>query len=149
MPNHFHLMIQIKEIELPIVSDKIVNKTRTLKNSIAIMLRSYTRAINKQNKLSGVLFRPHSKAECLNCQKGITPSFINLSSSTTIKLNGVEDYPQVCFDYIHNNPVKAGLVKKASEWDYSSPIDYSGIRRGKLINKEAASNLGLIYRENY
>ena len=35
-------------------------------------------------------------------------------------------------DYIHNNPVKAGLVLAPEDWTYSSAADYLGIRRGPL-----------------
>jgi len=40
-------------------------KVRTLNDSIAIMLRSYTRAINKQFNSHGSLFQQHTKAICL------------------------------------------------------------------------------------
>ena len=29
-------------------------------------------------------------------------------------------------DYVHNNPVKGGLVNKAEDYLYSSALDYSG-----------------------
>ena len=29
-------------------------------------------------------------------------------------------------DYIHNNPVEAGLVSEPEHWKYSSAIDYAG-----------------------
>jgi REP element-mobilizing transposase RayT len=35
-------------------------------------------------------------------------------------------------DYIHNNPVKAGLVAAAEDWDYSSARDYRGMGHGPL-----------------
>jgi len=35
-------------------------------------------------------------------------------------------------EYIHNNPVKAGLVSAPEEWYYSSAADYLGIRSGPL-----------------
>lgn len=42
----------------------------------------------------------------------------------------VEPYNYVIFrqelKYIHENPVKAGLVKLPEEYPYSSAIDYSG-----------------------
>ena len=144
MPNHFHLMLFIKNTELPIHDDHNLNKTRTINESIAIMLRSYTRAVNKENKLSGSLFRAHTKAECLNDHNGITPSFINQDSVTIVKTSNMDNqYPQICFNYIHQNPVKAGLVKEATEWEFSSAKDYSGMRSGKLINKNSANKLGL------
>ncbi len=152
MPNHFHLMVLVREVELPIdtegfargESDTVtqshgVTKTRSLNESIGIMLRSYTRAINKQKGFSGKLFREKTKAECINCHKGITPSFIMQNSVTKINYQNPEkQYPQICFNYIHQNPVKAKLVKNTTDWEFSSAIDYASLRNGKLINKEVA-----------
>lgn len=147
MPNHFHLMVLVKEVELftdPMTTSHRISK-RTLNYSIAIMLRSYTRAINKQQNSSGSLFRPKTKAECINCPDGITPSFISGKSRVTktyIRPTEMQ-YPRVCFEYIHNNPVKAGLVQSQTEWEFSSAMDYSGQRQGKLVKKEIAEEYGL------
>jgi len=122
-----------------------MSKKRDFTTSIAIMLRSYTRAINKQNKTSGSLFRPHTKAECLNCPKGITPSYINTNAGTLINIDNPErQYPQVCFNYIHLNPVSANLVKQEIDWEFSSALDFANIRSGKLVNKEIAKEYALI-----
>ncbi|MEA3318209.1 MAG: hypothetical protein U9R54_09650 [Bacteroidota bacterium] len=103
------------------------------------MLTSYTRAINKQNNFSGALFREAIKAECINCTNGITPSFISESGITVINIKEPEnEYTQVCFNYIHQNPVKARLVKNAVDWKFSSAIDYAGLRNGELVNKYIA-----------
>ena len=99
------------------------------------MLRSYTRAINKQNNFSGSLFRQHTKAECIDCLHKLTPSFVG---NEIIISNPQKQYPQVCFNYIHQNPVKAKLVKKAEDWEYSSAIDFAGLRDGSLINRNVA-----------
>ena len=56
MPNHFHLMAFVNEVEI-VISNKPESKKRSLNNSIAIMLRSYTRAFNNQQNCSGTLFR--------------------------------------------------------------------------------------------
>jgi len=144
MPNHFHLMIEVKDVELSVdgksdkmTSSHLITKTRTLNNSIAIMLRSYTRALNIQEKMSGSLFKAHTKAECINCHKGITPSFITQNGITKINYqHPKEQYPQVCFNYIHLNPVKAKMVKNAIDWEFSSAVDYAGLRNGKLITKK-------------
>ncbi|MEE9348820.1 MAG: helix-turn-helix domain-containing protein [Flavobacteriaceae bacterium] len=139
MPNHFHFMVLVKEIELVEKSDTMtsshrITKKRILNDEIGIMLRSYTRAINKQEKTTGSLFKAHTKAECINCFKGNTPSFIS-DKMTSINLISEKQYPQICFDYIHQNPVKTGMVKTAIEYEFSSAKDYAGIRDNKLINK--------------
>jgi putative transposase len=75
MPNHFHILLYLQETEINIdksdVSDGVtrsqpvttIGKKRNLNHSIAIMLRSYTRAINKQENSSGSLFREETKAK--------------------------------------------------------------------------------------
>ena len=65
------------------------------------------------------------------------PSFIQ-SNMLIYNLVNEKQYPQICFNYIHQNPVKANLVKNAEDWEFSSAMEYSGLRHRKLINKEAA-----------
>jgi hypothetical protein len=84
------------------------------------MLSSYTRAINIQEKRTGSLFQQNSKAKCL----------------TDLKMLGnTESYGLICFKYIHQNPLKAGLVKRIEDWEFSSFNDYAGLRNGDLSNK--------------
>jgi putative transposase len=93
---------------------------------------------------SGSLFKQHTKAECITKMEGITPSFFATSHGTVINRQLIEnEYPQVCFEYIHNNPVKAGLVTKPEEWIYSSYCDFKGLRNGKLINKKRVEEFGI------
>jgi putative transposase len=132
MPNHFHLMIKFSPKEHQ-------NSLIDLNKSIGIMLRSYTRAINKQEGFSGSLFRQKTKAECITCLNGITPSFYSEENSTRINYKDPSlQYPQICFNYIHNNPVKAGLCIKTIDWEYSSAKDHANLRNGALVNKKVA-----------
>jgi putative transposase len=120
-------------------SQTLTNKMRSFNDSLGIMLRSYTRAINKQNGTTGSLFRKETKAECLNRNDGITPSFYDTQAGTVIHEENPEmQYPKTCFNYIHSNPVKAKLVRNVTDWEFSSAQDYSGLRNSKLINKEKA-----------
>lgn len=145
MPNHFHLMVLVREVEIedgeiggatPSRAPNISNpNTNSFSKSIGILLASYTRAINKQNNTSGSLFRKRTKAECINCQNEITPSFIGNNINVAIP---EKQYPQVCFNYIHENPVKANLVKNTIDWEFSSAKDYAKLRSGKLVNKKVA-----------
>ncbi len=151
MPNHFHLMIYVNEVELELISEEeqanqdiLLLKKRLLNDSISIMLRSYTRAIQKQNKITGSLFQNRTKAVCLSEVNGITPAWFQSKYGTIINITNPEkEYPQVCFNYIHENPVRSGLVKAPSDWEFSSYPDYCGIRNGKLINKARTAELSL------
>lgn len=153
MPNHFHLMILVNKVIIETVSlasisknisvaqNHTLNKKLTLNDSIGIMLRSYTQAVNKEFKRSGKLFREKTKAECINCPTGVTPSFIIANGITYFNNEQPErQYPQVCFNYIHDNPVKARLVSKAEDWEFSSAVDYAGLRDGHLINRAVAES---------
>ena len=121
------------------------SKDHTLNYSIGMMLSSYTQIVNKQQKRSGSLFRPNTKSECITTCNGITPSFFNTNDGTLLNIHLSEkEYPKVCFDYIHNNPVKAGLVKKPEDWEFSSSRDVYGLRNGNLINRERIEEYGLI-----
>ena len=172
MPTHFHLMVYVNRLQIeineqvtatdrmtrshpiskaaaggfidPMICSHRINKQRSLNNSIAILLRSYTRAIQKQENLHGSLFQAKTKAICLTKPDGISPAWFQTRYGTIINVDHPEKaYPQACFDYIHANPVKDGLVEKVTEWEFSSALDYSGERKGKLVNKERAKEFGL------
>lgn len=107
MPNHFHLMVHIKD-------NKLENG---LNNEIGVMLRSYTRAINLQEERTGSLFQQKTKAKNVN------------------------SHSVICFNYIHQNPLKAGLVDKIEDWEYSSFNEYSGKSRNPICNIELGRNI--------
>lgn len=73
MPNHFHLMVHVNTIDTDVSqgftsSETLTNlpaKLRSLNDSIGIMLRSYSRAIQKQRGTTGSLFQKETKATCL------------------------------------------------------------------------------------
>jgi len=155
MPNHFHLMVYVGQVEV-VQGNEVQDtgatdgvtpshpvsknpKKRNLNDSIAILLRSYTRAINKQENRSGALFREGTKAECLTLFNGLTPSYFNTAFGAQINVRIPErEYPQACFKYIHQNPIMAKLVTKPEDWEFSSFADYFGDRNGKLVNRDRA-----------
>ena len=145
MPNHFHIMVYITKDSLSqreaIFTD---HKERTFNNSIGYLIRSYTQAVNKSENRTGSLFKAHTKAECVTKCEGITPSYFNTVFGTQINVRIPErEYPVICWNYIHNNPVKAKLVEKPEDYIYSSYRDFCGLRNGKLINKIRAKEFGL------
>jgi len=74
----------------------------------------YTQAINKQQQRKGTLFEGRAKAILVN----------------------KEEYLIHLMRYIHNNPVKAGLVTHSHDWKYSNYSECAGIRTGSLYNKK-------------
>ena len=103
------------------------------------MLRSYTRGVNKQRGGSGSLFRKHTKAK----DGWIEEAFLSVErDAKTFRFLEFPDYYKICFQYIHDNPVKAKLVRRAEDWRYSSAVDYAGLRNGTLCNQALAKKLG-------
>jgi hypothetical protein len=113
MPNHFHFLAFTKA---QFDYEKYVIGLRTL-------LSSYTKAINKQESRSGSLFRQNTK-------------FKNISDASEEYF-----YGQYYLHYIHQNPLRAGLVTNIEEWRFSSYPDYIKIRNGSLCNKKLAIEL--------
>lgn len=114
MPNHFHLLVRLKDEAVATVRFKGKEEVQQFSFSIGQMLSSYTQAINKQIGRKGYLFAHNTKAKMLN--------------------DVGNDYLLSCFLYIHQNPLQAGLVNKVEDWEYSSYLDYVGLRNGTLVN---------------
>lgn len=140
--DHFHLMVSVNEVELP---KEIIKRTPvtlkpshnissvtpaiSLNHSIGIMLASYTRAINIQQKSSGSLFRSETKAICLNEIRGLSSDWYSSYGITFMKVQIPEyQYIQTCFNYIHNNPVNDRLVTKPEDWEFSSYAELKALR---------------------
>lgn len=140
MPNHFHFLAQIKLMIPQLFKQIDIKESLSQKGSIAvrterhplsysigILLSSYSQAINKQNGTSGSLFQQRTKAKYLD----------NVDLVRTV------------FHYIHQNPVRAGLVQKMEDWAFSSFRDYTGFRNGTLIDQELVFDLLQLTKENF
>lgn len=98
MPTHFHLMIYVNCVEIEIgeqvTSHHLLTKKRSLNDSIAILLRSYTRAIQKQENRTGSLFQNRTKAVCVTKVENSTPVWIQTNYGTIINIQDAEkEYP--------------------------------------------------------
>lgn len=140
MPNHFHFMVRVKDVIESATPSRALNlPTLNLdtdfNKSIGILLASYTRAINKRYNRSGSLFRQKTKASCISCSNDLSPAFYQTNLGALLNTcDSLKQYPQVCFNYIHQNPVKAQLVTNMEDWEFSSARDYMGMRKESLVN---------------
>lgn len=75
------------------------------------MLRSYTNVIQIQENKTGSLFQQKTKSIYLSELQKISPSYYNTEFGTLINTNEIKSYEQICFEYIHLNPVKAKLIR--------------------------------------
>jgi len=103
MPTHFHFVVRVATTD-----------EDTLRNTIGLLLSSYTKAINKRYHRHGGLFQPHTKAK---------------------EIFG-DRYLLAVVSYIHQNPVRAKKVVKLEDWPYSSYCDIAGMRYGTLPDKD-------------
>jgi len=120
MPNHFHFLIHANKNSIVEIKDGSFPRQQ-FSQSVKQLLSSYTKAINKQNNFNGSLFQQKTKAISV--------------------MDNYQSYGATAFYYIHQNPLKAGLVDKIEDWEYSSFKDYTGRRMGKLCNKNLAHEL--------
>jgi REP element-mobilizing transposase RayT len=108
MPNHFHWLLYTKGYS---------NKKADLEQlnlQIGTLLSSYTKAMNKRYNRKGSLFQQETKSVWIK---------------SNVQL-------QTCLHYIHQNPIRSGLVTYLGKWVYSSYPDYTGQRNGTLVAKE-------------
>ncbi len=145
MPNHFHWLVFTrseaceksnfikprKQYLETNFDDPNPDHQQNLSKAIAVMLRSYTRAVNLQEKRTGSLFRHKTKAkdariEGLVCLEGPNRrQFFKYGN----------EYALQCFEYIHQNPVEAGLAASSLLWPYSSAKVYHGNQTALFCNK--------------
>lgn len=114
MPNHFHWLVQIKANEQNAENSNA--HAANFSKATGILLRSYARAIQKQQQFTGSLFQQNAKSKLLATRNDIL----------------------TCLNYIHNNPLKANLTSKTNDWKFSSLNEYlttgdSGICNKKLL----------------
>jgi putative transposase len=107
LPNHFHLMMQMKSSEAIEQHFKEVKKEKVfavelmpefLMERFSNCLNSYTKAFNKMYNRKGALF---------------------IDFLRRVEIQSDDQYRQTVF-YIHKNAVLHGVVKQISDWPYSS-----------------------------
>jgi REP element-mobilizing transposase RayT len=128
MPNHFHFLIQATELS---AKNKLVGNLNLceLSNGYRLLQSNYAQYINKKKGRTGSLFRQKTKAKSLQ--------------------EGHKNYGFIAFHYIHQNPLRAGLVQQLEDWGFSSFPDYAGRRNGTICNRELAFALIGLDKENF
>ena len=116
MPNHFHLLIRIKDI------DKLEEEelSKLLSQKFRVLFMSYSKGINKERGRTGSLFQKNFKR----------------------KLIENESYFTSLIAYIHSNLVKAGLVSMCHQWKYSSYNSLLSLKETHLARHEVLDWFG-------
>ncbi len=132
MPTHFHLLLLPKEVgcaPLPVGTGNSPSQQH-LHGAFRVLLSAYTRSSNQVHGGRGSLFR--AKTSYKPAYADFIPEAWELKED--IPFTQFVPYLRICFDYIHDNPTTAGLVKESTDWAYSSAADYAGLRDGTLCN---------------
>ncbi|WP_420459103.1 transposase [Neolewinella sp.] len=121
MPNHFHVLLCPKHPlvdGLPFTEKPLPRlPTDELSKAVQKWLMGYTKSYNLYYSMTGSRFCQHTRCKRhVGVRRGI--------------------------DYIHNNPVAAGLVKHADEWGYSSWSEHAGF----VDQGDAICNLSLVHQ---
>ncbi len=129
MPNHFHFLIRANSHSIEYVKESHRPNTQELAKNLGNLLSCYTQFFNRRNDAKGPLWLYHTNAKMLNGHS--------------------DNYPLICFQYIHQNPLRAGLVPKIEDWKFSSFNEFVGTRDSDLINKHLAFDVIGIREETF
>ncbi|UOQ96365.1 transposase [Hymenobacter sp. 5317J-9] len=122
MPNHFHFLL-LTTPEGTRWDDSASSARQPMVRGLAKLLSAYSQGLNEELGRKGALFQPKTKGKLLDgpfCEVG---------------------YPLLCFQYIHQNPLRAGLSADLADWPYSSYRDYAGLRSGTLCDHASGRKL--------
>ena len=105
MPNHFHLLVQIRD-ETTLLTKALpkfktleeLNSANAISKQFSRLFSSYTQAYNKKYMRMGSLFMKNFKRHLID----------------------TNNYFSKIVHYIHANPVHHGFVKAISDWRWSS-----------------------------
>jgi REP element-mobilizing transposase RayT len=123
MPNHFHFLIRLKDIdEIDLTGFKNLSGRKPPHQYFSNLFNAYTKAFNKRNNRHGALFeRPFKR-----------------------KLVEDESYLKQLVLYIHNNPVHHGFCCHPLDYGWSSYLTCLSLKPTKLQRNET---LGLFDNE--
>ena len=104
-----------------------IENSDKLSKGLQIALFSYTRAINAQENRTGSLFSQNTKRKLIQ-----------------VRDNGL--YLKSVFNYIHENPVNAGLCTEPEDWKHSSFNEYFDLK--PLVRYICNTNIAHLYLED-
>jgi putative transposase len=113
MPEHFHVLFWPRETSYKISSIRSALKLRVTAKALRFLRRTAPAFLNKLQDA-----QPNGEVHYRFWQRGGGYDRNVIEPGTLERM----------IDYIHNNPVRRGLVKTATDWLWSSARYYAGIR---------------------
>src|SRR5207245_9352899 len=113
MPEHVHLLIQPEEADYTIARIRTALKLPVTNKALRFLSRKTPRFLDRLKDV-----QPNGDVHYRFWQRG-----------GGYDRNVIEPHTlQQMIEYIHNNPVRRGLVEKATDWVWSSARFYAGLR---------------------
>ena len=122
MPNHYHFEMELNESGVVVIPVGSLEISR-FGNGVRILQSMYAKYYNTRYRRSGSLFR--QKAKLSPCESTINR----------------HNHSLIVFEYIHKNPVRAGLVEKADQWPYSSLQEYMKKTEKNIVDTDFLGDL--------
>lgn len=122
MPNHFHVLVRIKDVEecLNLTGFENLSGLKPLHQHFSNLFNAYTKALNNYHQTRGALFeRPFKR-----------------------KLIDTNEYLRQVVVYIHNNPVHHRFCKHPLEYPWSSYLTCTSDKATKLKRNEVIAWFG-------
>lgn len=121
MPNHFHFLVRVKNIEQLATHPKFKQNTHELvMQQFSNFLNSYAKAYNIRYERKGALFLDFTKRVAVQN----------------------DAYFSALVNYIHQNPVHHGFCQKIQDWEYSSYASFLSDKPTKLMREEVLNWFG-------
>jgi putative transposase len=121
MPNHFHLLVRVKPIELLKIDVKFKGDVhKFVIQKISNLLNGYAKAFNIRFNRKGALFIDYTKRFLIDNDTHFT-SAVN---------------------YIHQNPVNHGFVNTPPDWTFSSYHSHLSEKNTRLMRAEVIKWFG-------
>jgi len=118
LPDHFHFVIEVNEISL----ERVVwggNDMPSITNGFQLLQSIYAKTVNARENRTGSLFQQKTKAKFLE----------------------TKDHAFVAFRYVHQNLLKAQIVKTLDDWAFSSYNEYLGYSKPELSNVKLGNSI--------
>lgn len=114
MPNHFHLLVGVKDhTSLALTFPKFETLEKLVSKQFSNFFSSYTQSFNKVYERRGSLFIKNFKRTPIRDERQWQEAFL----------------------YIHLNPVKHGFVENQCDWKWSSWHAYQQIGKPSNVNR--------------
>jgi hypothetical protein len=103
VPKRFDLLVYATQASTPIIPQRVL-PLQAFSNGLQLLLSSYARCINLQERRKGNLFQQKTRS------------------------SEIENNVKLIMRQIHSRPLDDGLVSNLNEWPYSSFNEYRGIQ---------------------